>query len=163
MTFSDVPTGTYSVCEVLQCSWYNSDPGGIVPAGKQPCQTVTITKGGTATETFGNYQKTKVKIIKKVDGGAMVPSDGYITFTLRTGAGPGQQGTTIGTAIVNSGNNGEAFFTNNGSAVQVVPGTYQVCEAVPDGYDTSVRNIDWDGTEDRNAESTERLVLPDDQ
>ena len=145
MTFSDLPTGTYSVCEVLQGTWYNSDPGGSVPAGKQPCQTVTVTKGGTATETFGNYQKTKVKIIKKVDGGAMLPEDGSITFTLRTGAGPGQQGTTIGTAVVNSGNNGEAFFASDGNAVQVVPGTYQVCEVVPDGYDTSVRNVDWDG------------------
>ena len=140
-TFSGLPTDTYSVCEVLQSGWYSSTPGPGA-AGKQPCQLVTVTTGGNATATFGNYQKTKIKVVKTVEGLPPTTADGNITFTLRTGAStaplPGGNGTTLETGVANAGNQGVINFTT-----ELSPGTYQLCEVVPMGYDTSVKNGDW--------------------
>src|SRR4029078_9077188 len=56
-TFSNIDTGTYSVCEVLQANWFNSQPGPVTST--KPCQSVTITENTTSTKTGGNFQKVK--------------------------------------------------------------------------------------------------------
>ncbi|MEO5860770.1 MAG: DUF5979 domain-containing protein [Pyrinomonadaceae bacterium] len=139
--FTNLPTGSYSVCEIQKTDWFNSKPGSSAAV---VCQSATVLKNTTTTVTFGNFQKTDVKVIKTVNSLAPLAADGNIAFTIRTGAStePGATGTTVtgGSGVANAGNGGIIEFN-----VALSPGKYQMCEVVPVGYDTSVKNVDWDG------------------
>jgi hypothetical protein len=153
-TFSGVDTGTgYWVCETQQTGWFSSNPGSASESMLAPCKAVNVTTGTTTSTSFGNYQKTKVKVVKTVDGIAPTPADGNIPFDIRYGAQPidgGSTGTIIATATANSTNGGVIGpddWTTVGSPAKypLEPGTYQLCETVPFGYSTSAKNGDADG------------------
>jgi hypothetical protein len=137
-TFSNIDTGTYSVCEVLQANWFNSQPGPVTST--KPCQSVTITENTTSTKTFGNFQKVKIKVTKTVNGGPLGPNDTF-TFTLRQGAttANASDGTILQTVTINQANNPVTF------SASLTPGTYQVCENVPPKIGTSIISTDWNG------------------
>ena len=49
---NDIPTGHYTITEILKPGWVNADPGGAAPYEK----TITVIKGGTTTVEFGNWE-----------------------------------------------------------------------------------------------------------
>ena len=49
--FTLLTPGSYTVCEVMQSGWVNTQPGGSTP-----CQTVTLQPGTNTTIYFGNRQ-----------------------------------------------------------------------------------------------------------
>ena len=54
--FPAVDPGTYSVCEVVQSGWTNSDPGGAFACKS----TGALLSQGTAATAFGNNQKVSI-------------------------------------------------------------------------------------------------------
>ena len=73
-TFSNLmPGASYSICEVLQGTWFNSDP-----AGTTLCKSTGTLVSGTATTqlVFGNYQKVDQSVLKYHDKNADGDKDG---------------------------------------------------------------------------------------
>jgi hypothetical protein len=133
-----VDTGTYQLCETLQNTWFNSQPG---PASDTtPCQSVTVYSNQTTTKTFGNFQKVKIQITKTVNGGPLGPSDSFV-FTLRQGAttANASDGQILDTKTIDQTHNPVTFSPS------LTPGTYQVCEVVPPKYGTDLIQKDWNG------------------
>lgn len=58
VVFSNLPTGSYSVCEVLQTGWENTDPTGTTL-----CETVNLGAAGSVTIEFGNAQLYKLIVL----------------------------------------------------------------------------------------------------
>jgi hypothetical protein len=110
-----------------------------------------VSKDTTTTATFGNYQKTKIKVIKTVELAVPAASDGNITFQLRQGASISSQGTMLATSIANNANGGvigpDSWTILVPGKYPLIPGDYQFCEAVPMGYDSSLKSgvygMDW--------------------
>src|SRR5207247_834985 len=65
-TFSNLTSGTYSICEVLQNTWHNSDPG----PDSNPCKSVVVTAGNQSTVALGNYQNATITVVKYRDDNA---------------------------------------------------------------------------------------------
>ena len=65
--FSLTPGASYSICEVLQADWFNSDPGGSAPFCKT---TGTLASGDELEREFGNYQNATVTVEKYEDANA---------------------------------------------------------------------------------------------
>jgi hypothetical protein len=138
-TFSNLDTTvsgspTYKVCEVQQSGWVNSDPGG----NGAPCKSgIVVTKNGTTTVQFGNYQRIKIQVNKTVDGGP-VPAGKTFTFTIRKGAGPvSGDGTIIATGSMlgpDSQIQSAEWVVASGQQYPLNPGDYQLCEVIVNGY-----------------------------
>lgn len=99
-------------------------------------------RAAEATDPSSYVGKVPVKVEKTVN---QQPFSGpELTFELREGAAPvsGQFGTVLETAYANSTNGGIVQFYT-----LFVPGTYQLCEYVPEGYVPSyiwgVYGVDW--------------------
>lgn len=52
--------GAYVLCEFLKTSWLNTQPGVIDPTRGQPCVTVNVAPGQSATVRFGNVRANTV-------------------------------------------------------------------------------------------------------
>ena len=112
--------------------------------------SVPIDAGDDVNCVFTNTELTKVRVIKTVEGSsptgnpdawAEVDPPG-IKFEIRTGASSSSDGTVVpgGTGYATIANGGVIDFT-----AELLPGTYQLCELVPQGYDTTLQDGDWDG------------------
>ena len=131
--FSNVETGTYWVCEVLQSPYINSKPGSgsVSPAGTQPCQSVTITKDTETSASFGNYRRGTIIVEKQTEPNG---APGSFTFT----------GTAAGTIA----DNGQITVAN------LVPGTYTSTESDPSGQLFALKSIVCNDADSGGAIST---------
>ena len=95
-----------------------------------------------ATDPSNYTGKVQVKVNKTVNNKPF--SGPALTFELRQGAAPvnGQFGTVLETQQANIANNGQITFST-----LLLPGTYQLCEYVPEGYVPSyiwgTYGVDW--------------------
>ncbi|NJL56529.1 hypothetical protein HC928_16180, partial [bacterium] len=112
---------TYTICEVPQAGWVNSDPGAnsvADPEGQgRPCKTVSTSGLGTFTSIFfGNYQELgSITIRKNVDDDAF--ADMMFDF---------------------EGELGEFSLSENGAAFvasDLPADTYTITEVVPANWD----------------------------
>ncbi|MCA9885790.1 MAG: hypothetical protein KC708_22585, partial [Anaerolineae bacterium] len=100
VTFADLPKNdTYTICEVPQAGWVNSDPGANTdpdPTGQgRPCETInTSNAGNIAIRYFGNYQLLgSITILKNVDDDSFADTpcdflfDGSTNFATRENDG----------------------------------------------------------------------------
>ena len=58
--FVNLRAGSYTVCTAVPVGWTLTTPTAVDPAYGQPCKTVTLTPGQSATVLFGAYQPTVV-------------------------------------------------------------------------------------------------------
>ena len=58
--FVNLRAGSYTVCTAFPVGWTLTTPTAVDPAYGQPCKTVTLTPGQSATVLFGAYQPTVV-------------------------------------------------------------------------------------------------------
>lgn len=58
VNFTQLPAGSYTLCETLPGGWINSDPATLTQPYNAPCRPVAVTPGQTVTLNFGNYQQT---------------------------------------------------------------------------------------------------------
>ncbi|MFN8487227.1 MAG: fibronectin type III domain-containing protein [Caldilineaceae bacterium] len=72
--FNQLRVNQYSICEVLQSGWFNTNPRGIDPRYGQPCYTALIGAGFRLTINFGNNTTPPV-------AGAQVDANDGMTFT----------------------------------------------------------------------------------
>jgi hypothetical protein len=146
VTFSGLNTNvggsTYWVCEVQQAGWVNSDPGGTSVSGLAPCKSTTVSKDATSQVVFGNFQRVKIQVDKTLDGGA-VPNGITFQFSIRKDASTNPNGTNggFGTVIATGSVTGpDGTITSaewavaGGQQYPLNPGTYQLCEAIVEGY-----------------------------
>jgi hypothetical protein len=94
--------------------------------------TITLAAGDNKTCTITNTKKGEVEVVKTVGGVAPSGTDQFV-FTLRTGASSSSKGTIVSTGTATAGNGGTFTFVP-----KVVAGTYQLCEAVQPGFDSSL-------------------------
>ena len=159
VTFAGVETtvngGTYWVCEVQQAGWVNSDPNSasVSPNGK--CKAVTVAKDTTTTVRFGNFQRIGVQVNKTLDQ-LPVPAGRTFQFSIRKDASTnpggvnGGFGTVIATASI-TGPDGSIttaeWAVAGGQQYPLNPGTYQLCEAIVEGYTpsfvTGTYGVNW--------------------
>src|SRR2546427_428629 len=71
-SFSLTPGASYSICEVTQATWINSDPGGAAPFCKS---TGTLASGDTPSLLFGNYQNESLTAVKNQSSNANASRD----------------------------------------------------------------------------------------
>ena len=148
-TIVGINPGTWYVREVQQTDWFCSFPD---PCRYQETFTSRETKTGN---DFGNFQKVKVRVHKSVQGQPPTAEDPNFRFELRSGASQASVGTTMGYEFANAANGGNIVFTTPSdhdgvldageTEIMLEPGTYALCEFVPMGWDTSLRQFDSDG------------------
>ena len=125
VTFSNLTSGNFSVCEVLQANWLNSDPTGTTL-----CETAAVGTGGAvASVDYGNYQNVSFKLTKYHDLNANGSRDGgepgllNWQFYQENGANEVRDAATDG-ALVSTDANGDVTVT-------VAPGgPYKFCEVL---------------------------------
>lgn len=148
-SFCERQEGTYTVNEVLQANWLNTDPTDadvplVQPAGttvdpKDGYYIVTLTKSSGKVSSaqdlrFGNIQLNEIRGRKFYDSNRDGASRDEVSI-------PGwrielyQNGVLITTTYTNA--SGEYAFTG------LIPGTYLVCEVLPDA--------DWVQTAPQNT------------
>jgi hypothetical protein len=159
VTFTGVETtvngGTYWVCEVLQSGWVNSDPGAASVTANGKCKAVTVAKDQTTTVRLGNFQRIKVQVNKTLDGLA-VPAGKTFSFSIRKDAStnPGGVNGGFGTVVATGSITGpDGSITSaewavaGGQQYPLNPGTYQLCEAIVEGYTpsfvTGTYGVNW--------------------
>ena len=159
VTFTGVETtlngGTYWVCEVLQAGWVNSDPGAASVTANGKCKAVTVAKDTTTTTRLGNFQRIGIQVNKTLDGGP-VPAGRTFQFSIRKDAStnPGGVNGGFGTVIATGSVTGpDGSITSaewavaGGQQYPLNPGTYQLCEAIVEGYTPTwtqgVYGVDW--------------------
>ncbi|HEX6049434.1 MAG TPA: hypothetical protein VFZ21_09195, partial [Gemmatimonadaceae bacterium] len=137
--------GTYTATETVPSGWALTNRACVL-TGTATAKTFTsinsntgvsvaLTAGQDVTCTFTNTKLAKVQVIKTFNGGAITGTETF-TFTLRTGASATESGTTLETLVANSTNGGTLNFTTF-----LTPGnTYQICEVVMPGWNSTIEN-----------------------
>ncbi len=123
------PTPEFDLTSIL-CSDANSS-GNLGTA----TATFNLEAGETVTCTFTNTQRGKVTVDKTFQGGA-IPAGESFTFQLRQGASTLSDGTVLATEVVDE----TTVFPVQLNGL-LVPGTYQVCEFILPGYDSTIRTM----------------------
>ena len=123
-SFTLAPGSSYSICEVNQPNWINSDPGGSTL-----CKTTATIVSGTATTQlkFGNYQNVSQSVLKYHDldasggqNGSESGLSGWEFFVDNNGNGVWDSG--VDSAKQTTGAAGTTSFT-------LAPGSsYSICE-----------------------------------
>ena len=123
VTFADlVKDATYTICEVEQAGWINTDPGINSDPGatglSRPCETINTSNAGSiAIRYFGNYQPTgSITILKNVDDNSFADMDFDFVFN--------------GSTNFSLSENGAPFVVSDLPA-----GNYTVTETVPSDWD----------------------------
>lgn len=90
--FNDLPVGTYTVCEVQQEGWTNTQPGTINETYGQPCVETEVEAEDLDILSFGNHEVEtgNLRVIKQLDRGVFSPDTSDISFEV---------------CVVDSGNN----------------------------------------------------------
>jgi len=127
------PKTTLAVGESMTCTATGVAVGGphsnIGTASGSYTDDEAHSRTDTATDPSNYTGKTQVRVLKTVNNKPF--SGPALTFELRQGAAPvtGQFGTVLETKEANVANNGQVTFDT-----LLLPGTYQLCEYVPEGY-----------------------------
>ena len=127
------PKTTLAVGESMTCTATGVAVGGphsnIGTASGSYTDDEAHSRTDTATDPSNYTGKTQVRVLKTVNNKPF--SGPALTFELRQGAAPvtGQFGTVLETQEANVANNGQVTFNT-----LLLPGTYQLCEYVPEGY-----------------------------
>jgi hypothetical protein len=147
-TFTVKPGSARTVCETLQNSWHNSQPG----SDASPCYTVNATdleSGETASRSFGNYQNATLKGVKFEDNNTNGTQDagdnGLNDWMIKAYADNGAGGGTANDGILQSGEiSAGAADTATTATVNSVAGSYSlsvkpgakyvVCEVLKSGW-----------------------------
>ncbi|HEU5324463.1 MAG TPA: hypothetical protein VFV59_01115 [Candidatus Limnocylindria bacterium] len=119
--------GTYSVCEVLQATWFNSDPGTATP-----CESATVVAGQETTKSFGNYQNGTKSGFKyedeaadgDYDAGADALLEGWNIYAIRDDNGDGQ----LDAAELSDWTLDETDAVTGAYSFSLSPGKYFICE-----------------------------------
>lgn len=80
--FNDLPVGTYTVCEVQQEGWTNTQPGTINETYGQPCVETEVEAEDIDILNFGNHEVEtgNLRVIKQLDRGVFNPDTSDISF-----------------------------------------------------------------------------------
>ena len=126
--------GTYSVCEVLQGGWANSDPGTVTP-----CESATVVAGQETSKSFGNYQQGTTAGTKFEDENADgdqdagdAPLSGWVIRAYVDLNGDGILQATETTIAAS-----DTTDANGDYSLSLDPGTYVVCEVSQAGWTQS--------------------------
>jgi hypothetical protein len=121
-----LPPGTYAVCETLKANWYQSFPvsGHDCANGTEGYEVTLVSQGVDRGNNFGNYQYATKAGIKFEDLNANGQKDP---------GEPGVEGVTIRVYDTAGSLVDEATTGADGSySFTLVPGSYLVCEFLPD-------------------------------
>jgi uncharacterized repeat protein (TIGR01451 family) len=136
-----VAAGTYTTTESSRDGWDLASIACDDPDSSTDLATRTATfraaEGETVTCTFTNRQRATVGVHKTV-AGAAVPAGMSFTFQLREGASTTNDGTILASAVADASNGGSFDFSNPLASGSDRP--YQLCEALPSGWSTSLPN-----------------------
>jgi hypothetical protein len=99
--------------------------------------TMTLGPGGTIDCTYVNTQQARARLFKTINGQAIPVGTLPILFQLRTGASTSAQGTTLNQVSVDS----NSVFPLDLRGDFLDPGTYQVCEFVLPGWDSTIAGM----------------------
>jgi hypothetical protein len=136
-TFTLKPGASYSICEVLQSTWNNSDP-----VGTTVCESTGVVVSGVALTDmlFGNYQdasKSGVKFHDRDGDGNWEPSGASAGITGDDEIGLSGWTITL-TGTDGAGNAVSETRTTDGNGAYsftgLRPGTYTVCETPQTGW-----------------------------
>lgn len=135
--------GTYTSAEAVKAGWdltgIACDDGASLTPSTVSLATRTATfkldPGETVKCVFTNRQRGNVDLVKTFKGGP-IPVGESFEFQLRSGASAMSNGSVVSTLTVNSTTVFPAHLATN-----IVPGTYQVCEYVKVGYDSTIRTM----------------------
>jgi carboxypeptidase family protein/prealbumin domain-containing protein len=128
--FEEVVPGPYAVAESAKTGW---DPRSATCTGGNTPAAISVGAGQTVTCTFVNDKRGTASVRKTVSGGALTSSQSF-AFELREGASATAAGTLLGSGSATSGNGGSISF----SPSLVAGATYQLCEVVLPGWQTSL-------------------------
>jgi hypothetical protein len=129
-TFDKLVPGSFAVAESTLTGW---DPRSATCSGENTPASITLGAGQTVTCTFVNDKRGSASVRKTVGGAAPTGSQSF-SFELRQGASTTAAGTVLGSGAATSVNGGTVAF----SASLVAGGTYQLCEVVMPGWQTSL-------------------------
>jgi uncharacterized repeat protein (TIGR01451 family) len=136
-----VAAGTYLTTESVRGGWDLASITCDDTDSSTDIATRTATfraaEGETVTCTFTNRQRATVSVHKTVAGAAVPPGMSF-TFQLREGASTTNDGTILASAVADASNGGSFDFSNPLASGSDRP--YQLCEALPSGWSTSLPN-----------------------
>jgi hypothetical protein len=144
-----LPPGDYVICEVIgdQTGWSQSVPDntrcdgintGTDPALADGGFAVAIQSSDTTTNVdkdFANYERVRIKVNKTVNG--TIPLPQAFTFKILQGASTADTSYTeiaSGTTDLTTGMIGPDDWTEVNGDYPLVPGDYQLCEMIVNGY-----------------------------
>jgi hypothetical protein len=128
--FNDLVPGTFAVAETVLTGWDLASAS--CSGGEQPA-AINLGAGETVTCTFTNNKRGTASVTKTVSGAAPSGTQSF-AFELRQGASTTATGTVLGSGNATAGNGGAVPF----NASLVAGATYQVCEIVMPGWNTSL-------------------------
>ena len=137
-TFSNLAPGAYTVTEggLPITGWDLTDltcTGGganTTTSKVTGIATIGLDAGENVICTYTNTQRANVNVTKTFKGGA-IPAGQSFTFDIRTGASQGTVGTPHEGTILKSVTVTSATVMPFSLGTNLVPGTYQICEAIP--------------------------------
>ena len=147
------PGAGYSVAELVPTGW---DVDNVLCSDNSPRNNINLSGGETVTCVFTNTKRGRVDLTKTFQGQPLTDPNVSFQFQIRqdasTTVGTGQ-GTTLSEEFANSTNGGNVDFatlaTSNKNGVieagevelLLVPGTYQICEYIQVGWDSTIRDM----------------------
>ncbi len=128
--FTNLVPGTFAVAETVPTGW---DLASSTCTDQSTPAAITVGPGQTVTCTFVNNKRGTASVTKTVGGAAPTGTQSF-AFELRQGASATAAGTVLGTGTATAGNGGSVSFTQS----LVAGATYQLCEVVMPGWQTSL-------------------------
>ena len=142
---------TYTITETTQTAWDNTAVSGNFAGNSNRVTTSTTTNscsftlnlttdsGGVLSCDFTNVERGTVGVLKTSSGNAPSGAESF-EFQLRRNASTASNGTVLDTEFANAGNGGVLSFAEGGDA-NLVPGTYQICEYVAVGWNSTITSM----------------------
>ena len=134
VTFNNVPVGEYTIDEVNQEGWVNDTDGYTEEAG----ELVTV-DDSEETFTLMNTPATATLTIVKIT----TTGSGDDTFSFNIS--PVELGDDQEVSFPTEGNFGDSEGTGTSDPISLEPGTYDVTEILPDGWDLTGSFCEYDG------------------
>lgn len=151
-TLLEVDGGTYTITETQHTNWDPTSVAGDLDGATNrvttavgPPTTCSITlnlstdDGAVLSCTFTNTERGRARVTKTSQHAPVAGTDVF-EFQLRKNATPSSNGTLLDTQYANASNGGALLFAPGGNSY-LVPGTYQVCEYVGVGWDSTLADM----------------------
>ena len=129
-SFTNLVPGTFAVAETVPTGW---DLASSTCTDQSTPTAIAVGPGQTVTCTFVNNKRGTASVTKTVGGAAPTGAQSF-AFELRQGASATAAGTMLGSGTATAGNGGSVSF----SQPLVAGATYQLCEVVMPGWQTSL-------------------------